>query len=263
MKNLYQMLNDAQGAPESYEDMPLNDLETQKIKQHVHQAKGKKHRSHSRRWAAVACCALFLGVFSQTATAERLMERLVKTIQMEYISVNQYEAPDLGITLYDKDGNPITDFTNFQGNIYDEKGLFLDSVDLKSLPAIGDDELMIQDLEALQEHLCFDYYFPSYLPEGYKFEYATVWQDSDQYVNFYFTDDTGGYLFMQQRELTEETAYESGTDGVVEEVTVNGYKAALSNGSTLDWEYDGVAICLASRGLLSTEDLMKMAESLE
>lgn len=122
---------------------------------------------------------------------------------------------------------------------------------------------MIQDLEALQEYLCFNYYFPSYLPEGYNFAYATVWQDSDQYVNFYFTNDTGGYLFMQQRELTEETAYESGTDGVVEEITVNGYKAALSDGKTLDWECNGVAICLASRGLLSTEELMKIAESLE
>ena len=54
-----------------------------------------------------------------------------------------------------------------------------------------------------------------------------------------------------------------GTDGEIEELDINGHKAVLSNGNSLDWEIDDVSVGINGRGNITRDELISMAESVK
>jgi len=126
--------------------------------------------------------------------------------------------------------------------------------------------LVVKDVDKLNDYTYFEVILPRYLPEGYKFDRAEFFRDENEvventkYISLYFTnDETEEFIYMQQRFADEETAYEAGGQKV-EKIKINGANAILYDDS-LDWEDNGVIYMLSGRGLTSTDELIKTAES--
>ena len=125
--------------------------------------------------------------------------------------------------------------------------------------------LVVKDVDKLNDYTYFEVILPSYLPEGYEFDRAEFFRDENglvensKYISLYFTnDETGEYIYMQQRFADEETAYETGGQKV-EQLKINGADAILYD-NNLDWEDNGVIYMLNGRGI-SRDQLIKTAES--
>lgn len=135
--------------------------------------------------------------------------------------------------------------------------------------ARADECLIIKDLNQLNNYTCFDIKLPSYLPEGYKFTEAEFFKDENgivensKFAGLYFTnEETGKFIYMQQRVAEEDAGYVTGSDKV-EEFKINGQDAVLYGDSNLDWEYNGVIYMLAGRGEIAKDELIKIAESIK
>lgn len=107
---------------------------------------------------------------------------------------------------------------------------------------------------------------PNYLPDGYDFDRAEFFRDENgivensKYVSLYFINNaTEEYIYMQQRFADEETAYVAGGQKV-EQLIINGADAILYD-NNLDWEDNNVIYALSGRGIISIDELIKIAES--
>ena len=68
---------------------------------------------------------------------------------------------------------------------------------------------------------------------------------------------------MQKRFPDETTKYVSGTDGEIEEIKINGIKAIISDGRSIDWEIKDAIYSLSGRGKITKSELIKIAESIK
>ena len=67
-----------------------------------------------------------------------------------------------------------------------------------------------------------------------------------------------------ERLIDDTTAYTYSTDGTVEETTINGRTAAITDGNCIDWETeDGVSVSINGGHGLSVDELIKIAESVK
>jgi hypothetical protein len=128
--------------------------------------------------------------------------------------------------------------------------------------------LEVRNSGELNKYTCFKVTLPGYLPEGYKFDKAKLYKDekgnvSPKYIDLYFLNEkTGKNIYLQQRFAEEETAFETGTEGTVEEVKVNGAAAVISDGRNMNWEAGNVLYIL-NGGDIGKSELMKIAESIK
>lgn len=250
----------------------------------------KKSNKNKRPIMKVASIALVcvLGITTmKTSFAQELVDKIVKSISIRHVTVIEEEAPiegeiipiseSLKGQIFDKDGNPIEEFVVGQTQkIYTADGEEIHnfiSLDDK-IKIVTDSEkekeretenLVVKNTNELNDYTCFDVVLPSYLPEGYEFDRAEFFRDENgavensKYISLFFTnEETGEFIYMQQRFADEETAYATGSDKV-EKIKVNGVDGLLY-GDNLDWEDNGVIYMLNGRGIIKGE-LIKMAES--
>ena len=249
-----------------------------------------KMRKHFKlkKTGIVAATVLLIGGTMQTAAAQDFMEKVIKTISTGHIVVSQYEKEEwtsvsvpksLQGKIYLKDGTPVTEFTPDMSEIYTSKGEKIANIDIKTgaittekeEKAKEEDTTLIEyDMKKLNKYLCFDVKLPTYLPQGYEFDYAEFYKDEEgkveqsKYITLIFSNSvTGKQVSLQERFADEETAYETGTDGSVEKVDINGVKAILSDGKNLDWEADGLLFSFYTQNNISSEELLKVARSLQ
>ncbi|WP_145321767.1 DUF4367 domain-containing protein [Paenibacillus xylanexedens] len=133
-------------------------------------------------------------------------------------------------------------------------------------PDIAEHILSIKDTTKLADYADFPVKLPQYLPEGYAFDRAEFYRDveevSGKYVNLHFTNkETKGSIYMQQRLPDEESAFETGTDGKIEELQLNGVKAILMDDRTLLWETKDALYSLSS-GSVNRSEIIRIAESI-
>ncbi|WP_127541229.1 DUF4367 domain-containing protein [Paenibacillus illinoisensis] len=133
-------------------------------------------------------------------------------------------------------------------------------------PDIAEHILSIKDTTKLADYADFPVKLPQYLPEGYAFDRAEFYRDEEEvsgkYVNLHFTNkETKGSIYMQQRLPDEESAFETGTDGKIEELQLNGVKAILMDDRTLLWETKDALYSLSS-GSVNRSEIIRIAESI-
>ncbi len=300
MKNEYDFLNDVTVDFSMYEEKELTEKELKNMKNLIKNTKIKKIRLG--RIAALAGCLAAVAVFSQTAFAKELAAKIIKSISTghnEFAQVDpsglEAEIPDelsglffdkngntvtrysADTVLYDKDGNKITDVKEYLRDAdiigiektVDEDGNFTinfgeDSGDpLERLKSEGYEILSGDELDKLNNVLDFKPALPSTLPQGFTPHGAAYFADDGKYLFVYYTNSEGDYISVDERLLTEETAFAYTTDGEIEETTVDGHKAVLSDGRTLNWEDGDIAVGISTGDLISTDELMAMAESME
>lgn len=225
-------------------------------------------------------CVLCISL-TQTSFAQEIVNKVVKTISLGHITVFQEEPAS-------KDGNlPEVSLPAEQEKIYIDENTKIHTVageeiaDLNfetgEVITVAEEEkmmeeltLVVKDSSKLNNYTCFDVLLPSYLPEGYKFNKAEFLKgnkndivENSKYISLYFTnEETGKYIYMQQRFADEETAFATSSDKV-EELKINGVKAVFYGGNNLNWEANGVLYILSGRGEITKDELIKMAESIK
>lgn len=237
--------------------------------------------------ASVATALILGGPLSQTAFGKEIVDKIIATFSLDHIKVTQTEPINGEINIpdefkgkiFDKNGNELTKVSvKDENNLYTSDGKKIYSLANSKIITIEEHEkqekemkdstLTVKDTTKLNDYTCFNVKLPKYLPEGYKFDKAEFSKDDNgkvektKYINLYFTNEKGKTLFMQQRFADEETAYETGTDGTVEKIKINGSDAILMDNKTLDFEANNTLYGISTRGNISKEELIKMAESI-
>ena len=224
--------------------------------------------------AAVAMVCILGFSAMQTSFAQELAGKVLKTISLGHITVYEDEPRDGGSSIpaelkgeyFDKDGNPVEELSpDGPQQIY--------SADGKVVIGFGAEEaaegkLIVKDPDKLNDYTCFNVILPSYLPEGFAFEKAQFYEDENatvedtKYIGLYFThQETGKYIYMQQRFADAETGYAAG-GYQVEAIKINGADAVMYD-RNLDWEANGVIYALSGRGVVANSELIKIAESIK
>ncbi|MDD2447727.1 MAG: DUF4367 domain-containing protein [Tissierellia bacterium] len=243
----------------------------------------KKSKKMIIRAASLALVCILGVTTMRTSFAQELADKIANFISIGHVTV--YEDPiydegeiiqvpeELKGKIFDKEGNLIEEFT--VGNppaIYTADGEKIAFIETETMKIVTEAEvekennnLLVKDVNKLNDYTCFEVILPSYLPEGYEFDRAEFFRDGNEvventkYISIYFTnDETGEYIYMQQRFADEETAYETGGQKV-EQLKINGADAILYD-NNLDWEDNGVIYMLNGRGI-PRDELIKTAES--
>ena len=243
----------------------------------------KKSKKMIIRAASLALVCILGVTTMRTSFAQELADKIANFISIGHVTV--YEDPiydegeiiqvpeELKGKIFDKEGNLIEEFT--VGNppaIYTADGEKIAFIETETMKIVTEAEvekennnLLVKDVNKLNDYTCFEVILPSYLPEGYEFDRAEFFRDGNEvventkYISIYFTnDETGEYIYMQQRFADEETAYETGGQKV-EQLKINGADAILYD-NNLNWEDNGVIYMLNGRGI-PRDELIKTAES--
>ncbi|MEK4877618.1 MULTISPECIES: DUF4367 domain-containing protein [Paenibacillus] len=250
--------------------------------------KGLRTKHRLRRLAIMLATLLVVSVLSvtfvQPSFAQELLMKVLQTINLGHIVAHEVEfsadshviPDDFKGKIFDSKGNALVTLGAAQkaGDIYNADGEKIVGVEDGRLVTQSERdqekaELLIErDSSKLNEYTIFDVGLPAYLPEGYTFDRAEFYKDSNgevinsKYINLYFVNEaTDEIISMQQRHADSETAYEMSTDGTIEKVKINGADAVLVNGKGLDWEANGVLYGVTSASL-DKNDLIKVAESI-
>ncbi|QAT63263.1 DUF4367 domain-containing protein [Acidilutibacter cellobiosedens] len=241
----------------------------------------------TKKFAVAASVAVICFSLMQTSFAQDLLAKIVNSISLKHINVEQIEEPEtyqipeeLKGKIFDKDGNPIKEFSKSYADdgVYTADGEKI--VDFKDGKIITesdevnnreDNYMIVKDQEKLNDYTCFKVILPQYLPEGYEFDRAEFYKGENgvvkdsKYIDLYFVNkETGKQIFMQQRFADEETAYSMSTGDKIEKVKINGIDAIISDGGNIDWENNGVLYSMHMHGKdISRSEIIKAAESVK
>ncbi len=274
----------------SHENFSKNSNKTEifnRSLENMEKYKGEDNMKKSKKViikAASIALICVLGISTmKTSFAQGLVDKIVNFISIGHVTVyedpilnegERFQVPDeLKGKIFDKDGNPIEEFT--VGNpktMYTADGEEIDRIESETMKIvtvaegeIEENNLVVKDTEKLNTYTRFEVILPKYLPEGYEFDRAEFFRDENgivedtKYISLYFTnDETGEYIYMQQRYADEETAYETGGQKI-EQLKINGADAILYDNS-VDWEDEGIIYSLNGRGI-PRDELIKTAES--
>ncbi len=254
----------------------------------------KKMKSFRKPAVAVASIALGITLFAQTAVAKEWTAKIKEVFSVgngniKIMLLEVEEGPDsvpvpaeLKGKLFDAKGNELTEFKGSKKTeMYTKEGekiayLTKEDGNLKIMTEAMEAEekeknmLVLKDAGKRNDYTAFDVKLPTYLPEGYQFDRIELYKDekgtveNSKYIDVYYTNEsTSNYIFMQQRLSDEETGYETGTGGTVEEAKVNETEALIMDSDSIHWEVNGVLYHINSRGGFSKEELLKVAESIK
>ncbi|WZL73412.1 DUF4367 domain-containing protein [Clostridiaceae bacterium 35-E11] len=258
------------------------------IKQYQEGHMRNSNKSSFNKVASIALVCLLGFSITQTSFGHNMIDKVLRTISLGHITISE-EAPierepmpvpeELKGRIFDQDGNEIHEFTMEHTQIFTADGEEIAHINRETGEIITveerkkqkeSDTLVVKDPDQLSNYTRFKVILPDYLPRGYRFDRAGLFKDesgvvpeNSKYIELFFTnDETGEYMYMQQRFADEETAYSTGSDQV-EALKINGVDAVFYGGKNIDWEYNGVIYMLSGRGVVSREELIKIAESIK
>ncbi len=177
----------------------------------------------------------------------------------------------LGTEMYDADGNPMVkveyrDIT-FNTGIPDREFIFEVPAGAEVVETSLEDMMPKEmTLDEAKANLTFDLRVPSYLPDGYGFDRATVFGDlygnGQEMVSLQYTDGSG-VLHLTER-VSDDSDQSEPAMGEPKIVSINGTAGEFTSMfgmNTLQWSADGIDYSLSS-GEFEKDELVKVAESL-
>ena len=271
MKNEFDYLNDVKMDFSCYEEESF-------IEKERHTMKNK------RRIILIAACIAALTI--TTAFASGIVGNIIKSVNTgynEFVLVDP-DAPtplmdELKGKIFDENGIPVDSIKHSDfGNLYDKYGKKITQDMYASMIEEATDglvaysgnynpeesQIVFASLEDAQAASAFDIKTPDYLPEGYSLSkvYTYKGDNSNYYITLVYANDSGNDITIHERLLNEETAFELGTDGSLDEITINGRTAVIINGHSLDFETeDSVYVGISSN--ISRDELIKIGESIK
>ncbi|EHJ01599.1 hypothetical protein CDLVIII_5108 [Clostridium sp. DL-VIII] len=234
---------------------------------------------------AVASLLIISTILAQTTFAKEVVDNIIKTISLGHFSAIQYNDSkeeeyilpnSLKGKIFDKNGNVLEKITKDIDGIYTKDGekiatwnaadgsVTTEKQAKEEKEKAKENTLTVIDSSKVNGYTHFEVKLPSYLPDGYKFEKAEFYKDSDEYATLYFKNkETGKEIYMQQRFACEDTKATLATDGDIENIKINGVDAILEDEHNIDWEVNNVVYFLNSGKDLSKDETIKIAESIK
>lgn len=288
MKNEFDYLNDVKMDFSVYGEESISEQEVKCMKNNVRNSSKKVRAKKLYVMAACIATVVITGTVFAMGYAGNIIKQ-VSTGHNNFIQVDSkapQELPEeLKGKLFDKSGIPYESISNKDlDNLYDENGQKLDKQGFADVyqEAFGgmvkissgdyDPEkaeksyATIEEAQAIAE---FDIKVPEYLPAGYSLSRAYTYKGDDGsvsglYMTLEYKNEKNKKIVIFERLLNEETAFEAGGDSEIEETEINGHKAVITGGRSIDWETeDSVSVGISGQGNISRAELIKMAQSVK
>ena len=294
MKNEFDYLNDVKMDFSVYDEEQLSEREIKSMKKRVETRSAYKVRKRVVIAAVAAVVAL-----TGTAFASGLAGNVIKTISTghnKFIQTDPTEkftlSEELQGKFFDENGTPLGALSYADmDKIYDADGNKIDGERYARIieeayggevKVVGEGsvELVIADgdshdheyefasIEDAQKAANFDIKVPEKLPAGYTLDRVyTYTDDKGNYDGDYMTlryVNGDNDIMIFERVINDKTAFESATNGELEEIKLNGYKAVIEGENSINWETgDDVSVGIYVHGGLSKSEMIKFAKSVK
>lgn len=253
----------------------------EKDKQEVYAKMKNKHKKQYKKPAIAAACALLIATLPFTSFGGGIVNTVKQAvipsgrivINEDKLAVNPKDVPfpeELKGKVFDKEGNEITDFEVLKnaehvyskdgreivGSDYDES---TGEVTFEYADEVKKDTGDKAPVKEIAKKLSFN---PLVFSDKYNYVESEVFADPgtlSDYVSFTYEKD-GKTIHLHERISSPETAYETGGEGKIYEVNVNGVKVIIQ-GHSADFERDGLLVSVSAGGA-DKDDLIAMVKDL-
>ena len=252
----------------------------EKDKQEVYVKMKKKQRKQYKKPAIAAACALLIATLPFTSFGGGIVNTVRQAVSPSGRIVVNEDEPAVAIPfpeelkgkVFDKDGNEITDFEVLKNaeHVYSKDGREIVGSNYDEATRTGEVTFEYADevkkdtgdkapVKEIAKKLSFN---PLVFSDKYNYVESEVFAESGKpsdYVAFTYEKD-GKTIYLNERISSPETAYETGGEGKIYEVNVNGVKVIIQ-GHDADFERDGLLVSVSARGA-DKDDLIAMVKDL-
>ena len=252
----------------------------EKDKQEVYAKTKNKQKKQYKKPAIAAACALLIATLPFTSFGGGIVETVKQAvspsgrivINEDKLAVNPKDVPfpeELKGKVFDKEGNEITDFEVLKNaeHVYSKDGREI--VSYTDDEATGEVTFEYADepnpaadkapVEEIAKKLNFN---PLVFSDKYNYVESEIFAEPgtlSDYVFFTYEKD-GKTIYIDERVSSPESAYETGGEGKIYEVNVDGVKVIIQ-GHEANFERDGLLVSISARGA-DKDDLIAMVKDL-
>ena len=252
----------------------------EKDKQEVYAKMKNKQRKQYKKPAIAAACALLIATLPFTSFGGGIVNTVKQAVSPsgrivvneDKLAVNPKAIPfpeELKGKVFDKEGNEITDVEVLkkEDSVYSKDGREIVGSDYDE--ATGEVTFQYADeakstgdkapVDVIAKKLSFN---PLVFSDKYNYVESEIFAEPgtlSDYVSFTYEKD-GKTIYLNERISSPETAYETGGEGKIYEVNVDGVKVIIQ-GHNADFERDGLLLSISARGA-DKDDLIAMVKDL-
>lgn len=252
----------------------------EKDKQEVYVKMKKKQRKQYKKPAIAAACALLIATLPFTSFGGGIVNTVRQAVSPSGRIVVNEDEPAVAIPfpeelkgkVFDKDGNEITDLEVLKKaeHVYSKDGREIVGSNYDDATRTGEVTFEYADevkkdtgdkapVEEIAKKLSFN---PLVFSDKYNYVESEIFAESGKpsdYVAFTYEKD-GKTIYLNERISSPETAYETGGEGKIYEVNVDGVKVIIQ-GRDADFERDGLLVSISAEGA-DKDDLIAMVKDL-
>lgn len=254
----------------------------EKDKQEVYVKMKKKQRKQYKKPAIAAACALLIAPLPFTSFGGGIVNTVKQAVSPSgRIVINEEDEVTIA-----PEKMPLPDY--LKGKIFDQNGNEITNckplAEEEALYSKDGREIVHTDYNANTGEVTFEYadevkkdtgdkapvkeiakklsFNPLVFSDKYNYVESEVFAESGKpsdYVAFTYEKD-GKTIYLNERISSPETAYETGGEGKIYEVNVNGVKVIIQ-GRDADFERDGLLVSISAEGA-DKDDLIAMVKDL-
>ena len=251
----------------------------EKDKQEVYVKMKNKQRKQYKKPAIAAACALLIATLPFTSFGGGIVNTVRQAVSPSGRIVINEDEPAVAIPfpeelkgkVFDKEGNEITDVEVLKKaeHVYSKDGREIVGSNYDEATRTGEVTFEYADeakstgdkapVKEIAKKLSFN---PLVFSDKYNYVESEIFADPgtlSDYVSFTYEKD-GKTIHLHERISSPETAYETGGEGKIYEVNVNGVKVIIQ-GRDADFERDGLLVSISAEGA-DKDDLIAMVKDL-
>lgn len=252
----------------------------EKDRQEVYVKMKNKQRKQYKKPAIAAACALLIATLPFTSFGGGIVNTVRQAVSPSGRIVVNEDEPAVAIPfpeelkgkVFDKEGNEITDLEVLKKaeHVYSKDGREIVGSNYDDATRTGEVTFEYADevkkdtgdkapVKEIAKKLSFN---PLVFSDKYNYVESEVFAESGKpsdYVAFTYEKD-GKTIYLNERISSPETAYETGGEGKIYEVNVNGVKVIIQ-GRDADFERDGLLVSISAEGA-DKDDLIAMVKDL-
>ncbi|MEJ8786495.1 hypothetical protein [Peptoniphilus sp. HCN-40583] len=252
----------------------------EKDKQEVYAKMKNKQKKQYKKPAIAAACALLIATLPFTSFGGGIVNTVRQAVSPSGRIVVNEDEPAVAIPfpeelkgkVFDKEGNEITDFEVLKKaeHVYSKDGREIVGSNYDEATRTGEVTFEYADevkkdtgdkapVDVIAKKLNFN---PLVFSDKYNYVESEIFADPgtlSDYVSFTYEKD-GKTIHLHERISSPETAYETGGEGKIYEVNVNGVKVIIQ-GRDADFERDGLLVSISAEGA-DKDDLIAMVKDL-
>ena len=251
----------------------------EKDKQEVYAKMKNKQRKQYKKPAIAAACALLIATLPFTSFGGGIVNTVRQAVSPSGRIVVNEDEPAVAIPfpeelkgkVFDKEGNEITDLEVLKKaeHVYSKDGREIVGSNYDEATRTGEVTFEYADeakstgdkapVEEIAKKLSFN---PLVFSDEYNYVESEIFADPgtlSDYVAFTYEKD-GKTIHLDERISSPENAYETGGEGKIYEVNVDGVKVIIQ-GRDADFERDGLLLSISAEGA-DKDDLIAMVKDL-